>query len=410
MVTFLEFDDLNHYDFIIVGGGPTGCRAAVELARAGHQVAVLEKNLTVGQPVCCTGIISRECMHHFSIPSELVLHNFCSASVYTPRDTVLHVERKEIQAAAIDRGAFNAYMARQAQDSGVDYLLGQRVSEIHINPDSVYICSIRNGTAEYFNARAVILACGFASRVPYELGFGKSRSWTVGAQVEVESRDLKEVEVYLGRALSPNYFAWFVPLEGNRALAGLMADKQAHEHLSSFISLLQRRGRIEALIGRPSYRGITLRGPERISAARVLLVGDAAGHVKPLTGGGLYFGLLCADIAASMLHQAIGKDVFSARNMRSYDKMCRELLGKELCLGWQGHRLYGRLSDERVEQMACWAQRNNLPAKLSDSAHIGFDWHGRAILHLMKEMSWPFKKLAHCDNSKNIPLEREVDG
>jgi hypothetical protein len=101
---------------------------------------------------------------------------------------------------------------------------------------------------------------------------------------------------------------------------------------------------------------------------------------------------LCADITASFLHKAIGKDDFSARNMRSYDKQCRDLLGLELRLGWWGHRLYGRLSEERIEWFARLAKCHNLPDRLSNSAHIGFDWHGRAMLHLMKEMAWPFKK------------------
>jgi len=400
---------LNRYDFLIVGGGPVGCRVAAELARAGHQVAVLEKNTAVGQPVCCTGIISRECLSHFAIPPELILRRLNSASVYMPGGAVLHIEREEMQAAAIDRGAFNAYMARQAQDCGADYLLGQRVNEIRINPDGVHISSANNGATAYFSACAVVLACGFASRFPYALRFGKARGRTVGAQVEVEACDLQEVEVYLGRELAPGYFAWLVPVEGKRALAGLMADRQAPDYLSHFVSLLQKNGRIEALIGKPSYRGITLRAPAHTSAARALLVGDVAGQVKPLTGGGLYFGLMCADIAASTLHRALENGDFSARKMRSYDKECSDLLGRELRLGWQGHRLFGSLSDERIEWLARLAKRKSLPERLSASSQIGFDWHGRAILHLLKEIAWPFKRRTRYDSSNDILPEREID-
>ncbi|MCL1885660.1 MAG: NAD(P)/FAD-dependent oxidoreductase [Dehalococcoidia bacterium] len=383
---------MNRYDFVIVGGGPVGCRVATELAKAGHHVAVLEKNTAVGQSVCCTGIVSCECMRHFSIPPELSLHRFNSASVYTPAGTVLRMEREEVQAVAIDRGAFNAYMARLAQDSGADYLLGQHASEIQLNPDGVIVRSAYNGEVSYFSARAVVLTCGFASHFPHVLGLGKARAWTVGAQVEVEACDLHEVEVFLGRTLAPGYFAWLVPLDAKRALAGLMSDKQTSEYMAFFISELQRRGRVAALTGRPSYRGITLRAPMHVSAARVLLAGDVAGQVKPLTGGGLYFGMLCADIAASVLHGAIEKGDFSARSMSAYDKKCRELLGRELRLGWQAHRLFGRLSDVRIEKLARWAQRNNMMQKLSASSHVGFDWHGRAMLHLLKDIAWPFKK------------------
>jgi flavin-dependent dehydrogenase len=188
-----------------------------------------------------------------------------------------------------------------------------------------------------------------------------------------------------------------------------MVERQAHEYLSSYISLLQKRGRVLTLIGKPSYRGITLHAPTHISGARVLLVGDTAGQVKPLTGGGLYFGLLCADIAAAILHQAIEKDGFSAGNMRLYDKKCQSMIGRELRLGWWGHRLYSRLSDERVEWLARWAQRNNLPARLSASSRVGFDWHGSAMLNMLKEVTWPFRKQLDGDTSSNIPMERETD-
>ena len=400
---------MNHYDFVIVGGGPVGCRVATELAKAGHQVAVLEKNSTVGQPVCCTGIISNECLRRFAIPSDLILNQFYGASVYTPGDIVVHVERTELQAVAVDRGAFNACMARQAQDCGVDYLLGQRVIEIQINSDGVRIHALHNGTLSYYKVNAVVLACGFASRLPSMLGLGEVRGWTVGAQAEVKACDLHEIEVYLGRTIAPGYFAWLVPIKKDRALAGLMVERQAPEYLSSFISLMQRQGRLDSLIGSPTYRGITLRGSDRISTTRVLLAGDIAGHVKALTGGGLFFGLLCADIAASVLHQATEKNDYSAGSMRVYDKRCRDLLGRELRLGWLGHRLYGKLSDERMKWLIRWAQRNNMFDRLATSSQVGFDWHGNAMLKLLKEIAWPLEKRSCSDNPRNIKPERKMN-
>ena len=195
-------------------------------------------------PSVCTGIVSRECLKRFSIPAELVLKELHSASVFSPSGKVLRLERSQMQAAVIDRGAFNAYMARQAQESGVDYLLGHNVTRVRINPDGVIVFAERGGKQLIFEARAMVLACGFGSKLPEKLGLGKARAWTVGAQTEVVAKGLSEVQVYPGNAIAPGFFGWLVPIGGDKALAGLMARDHADEHLDAFLALLKTKGGI----------------------------------------------------------------------------------------------------------------------------------------------------------------------
>jgi digeranylgeranylglycerophospholipid reductase len=396
---------LNRYDFLVVGGGPVGCRAAYKLAKAGHQVAVLEKSPSIGGPVCCTGIVSRECINRFSIPPELVLEELASASIFSPSGKLLRLERSETQAAVIDRGAYNAYMAGQAQDEGVDYLMGHHVTHIQANPDKVVITVDFSGKVLTFEAHAILLACGFGSRLPEKAGFGKCRDWAAGAQVEVEANDLSEVEIYLGRDIAPGFFGWLVPSGGSAGLAGLMAKQEADSRMERFISLLKSKGRISAVRGNPSYRGITLRPPQRTYSHRMVVVGDAAGQVKPLTGGGIFLGLLSADISADILHVALEERDFSPGRLSLYSKEWRRLFGKELKLGHLAHRLYGRMGDEQIEWLMALAEKKRLPAKLSASPAIGFDWHGSAMLQVVKQVMWPFTKSWPSSSSDDSPVE-----
>jgi flavin-dependent dehydrogenase len=305
----------------------------------------------------------------------------------------------------IDRGAYNAYMARQAQDEGADYLLGHHVTDVKINPDGIIATVECRGKAESYEARVVVLACGFGSRFPEKLGFGKARDWAVGAQVEVEARDLSEVEIYTGRDVAPGFFGWLVPSGDSMALAGLMARKQADSRLENFISLLKSKGRISAVRGKPAYRGITLAPPRLTYNHRVLLVGDAAGQVKPLTGGGIFFGLLCANMAADTLHAAMEAGDFSASRLSSYQKEWKHMLGRELRLGRWAHRFYMRLGDDRIEWFMRLAEGKKLATRLSGSPEIGFDWHGSAMLHILKQVAWPFAKRPRSNPSDNSPLE-----
>jgi digeranylgeranylglycerophospholipid reductase len=375
---------MKRYDFVIVGGGPVGCRVAARLARDGYQVVVLEKNLSVGRPVCCTGIVSSECLDRFKIPSELILKELSSASVYSPSGKVLRLARDEMQAVVIERGGFNAWMARQAQDAGVDYLLGHTVKNIAVNADEVVVYSECSGKQEIFYARAVVLACGFGSKLPRKLGLGRSDRWTVGAQAEAEAPGLSEIEIYIGNDIAPDYFAWLVPCGDSRALAGLMARENADGYLSAFLERLKSGGKI-VTTGKPAYRGITTGQPRRICSDRLILVGDAAGQVKPLTGGGIYYGLLCADIAADVLHTAFEAGDFSVSRLSGYQKGCRELLGSELKLAGRAHSLYARMSDRRIDWLFDQAANRGLAGSLSARSDIGFDWHGRAMLQLVKQ-------------------------
>ncbi|MGA3094381.1 MAG: NAD(P)/FAD-dependent oxidoreductase [Dehalococcoidales bacterium] len=396
---------MKRYDFLVVGGGLIGCRAAYRLVKAGHQVAVLERSPSVGGLVCCTGIVSRECLKHFSIPPELVLKELNSASIFSPSGKVLRLERSETQAAVIDHGAYNAYMARQAQDEGADYKLAHNVTHIQVNPDGVVATVECNGKVSMFEGRALVLACGFGSRLPEKAGFGKAREWVAGAQVEVETKNLSEVEIYPGKDVAPGFFGWLVPSGDSTALAGLMAKKEADSRLESFLTFLKTEGRISSVRGKPAYRGITLATPRHTYADRVLLAGDAAGQVKPLTGGGIFFGLLCADMAANTLHSAMEKGDFSSSYLSLYQKEWKHLLGRELRLGRWAHRLYGKLWEGRIEWLMRLADKQGLADRLSASSGIGFDWHGSAMLCVVKQSMWPFGRRPCSNPSDNSPLE-----
>lgn len=380
---------MSRYDILVVGGGPVGSRVAARLAVAGHQIAVLEKNPSVGNPVCCTGIVSQECLKRFVIPSNLVLKELNSASIFSASGSLLKLERSEKQAAVIDRGAYNAYMARQAQESGADYLLAHRVTAIQINPDGVVASVDCNGKILIFEGRALVLACGFGSKLVEEMSLGRMRDWAAGAQAEVEAGDLKEIEIYLGRDVAPGSFAWLVPAGGSRALAGLMTRRGADGYLDRFISHLRAEGKIVGDSAKPLYRGVTLRPAARTYGSRLLLVGDVAGQVKPLTGGGIYFGLLCADMAAEVLYKALETGDFSAAFLSGYQKAWRRLLGREIGLGYLARRLYQVLGDRWLDYVIRIAQRRGLARSLAAMPEIGFDWHGRAILHAMHQVIMP---------------------
>ncbi len=185
------------YDVVVVGGGPVGSYVAYRLADMGHAVLVLERKPRIGEPVCCTGIIGRECVSSFAIESKVILQQVNSARLFSPSANLLRVWREETQAYILDRAAFDMAMADRAQDKGAEYALDSLVREIEIEESRVKIEASHRKVALNFETRAVVIATGFSSRLTERLGLGRVGDFVIGAQAEIETTGINEVEVYI---------------------------------------------------------------------------------------------------------------------------------------------------------------------------------------------------------------------
>ncbi|MBC7335892.1 MAG: NAD(P)/FAD-dependent oxidoreductase, partial [Clostridia bacterium] len=101
-----------------------------------------------------------------------------------------------------------------------------------------------------------------------------------------------EVEVYIGHEITPGSFGWLVPTVDGRARVGLTAYDRPLDRLARLLDHPRLCGRNCRLIGRPVVAPLPLGVLPRTVADRILVVGEAAGHVKATTGGGVYYGLL----------------------------------------------------------------------------------------------------------------------
>jgi flavin-dependent dehydrogenase len=146
---------------------------------------------------------------------------------------------------------------------------------------------------------------------------------------------------------------------------------------------LLAQGKIVSAEAELSYGGIPLKPLARTHSKRLVVVGTAAGQVKPTTGGGIYYGLLCADIAANNLHRALESDDLSVKGLASYEREWKRKLGWELKIGYWARKFYERLSDRQIERLFNIIKSNGIDKALLEAKDLSFDWHGEAILRLM---------------------------
>lgn len=371
------------HDVIVIGGGPVGSYVAYKLAGMGHGVVVLEQHKQPGEQVCCTGIISQKCITSFAIDENVILRQTNSAKLFSPSGRLIRLWREQTQACIVDRAALDVAMVGRAQGKGAKYLSNSLVRNLQVGDDRVRVETIRQGERLNLEARAAVIAAGFGSTLVERLGLGRVGDFVIGAQAEVETIGIDEMEVYFGREIAPGFFAWLVPTLPPRALVGLLSRHSPELYLRRLMSSLQAQGKIAWDKAELCYGGISLKPLARTYGERLLVVGDAAGQVKPTTGGGIYYGLLCADIAADTLHQALKGDNLSAKTLANYERGWRKELGRELEIGYYARKFYERLSDKQVDRIFNIIKSHGIDQALLQAEDLSFDWHGEAVMRLI---------------------------
>ena len=367
------------YDAVVVGAGPAGNAAAWKLAAAGRKVAVIDWRRDIGDKLC-TGIVGPECVGRYPPEREHVYYGAKAATVVSPGERRYRVAREEPQAFVLDRAGYVASFARKAIESGADYRLGCRVTGLAVSGDGVAARMTSESGGGECRAQMAILASGFGSPLAEAVGLrgGRRREYMVGCQAEVEVADPGDTEVYLGGRVAPGSFGWLVPLTGARAFVGVMSSGRLNGHMDVLLSRLRASGRIRGLITQPRRWGIPMRPERKTYSARVLTAGDAAGLVKPTTGGGIYYSLLSGELAAEVTEEALSAGDFSERYLKRYERRWRAGFGGELRVGYHARKLYEALDDRQRERLIELC--HEIEQDLIRSGNFSFDWHGRVIV------------------------------
>jgi geranylgeranyl reductase family protein len=378
-------------DVAVIGAGPAGLVAARALAGSGHDVVVLEEHATIGVPVHCTGLLGLDAFTEFDLPRTSIVGTARAASFIAADGSSVLVDAERVHAAVVDRAAFDQALAKQSAAAGADLQCGVRVRSISIDSDAASIAC--EGIREPLRARACVLACGANYRFNRQLGLGVPGTFVQSAQLEHGFAGPEQVEIHLGRDVAPAGFAWVVPFtrDGQRRnRIGLMCETRALAHFRVFAARLRARFAPQSA-GWPEPRlKILPLGPvPRTYGTRLLAVGDAAGLVKPTTGGGIYYSLLSGRMAADILDEALRADDLRDAQLRRYEVQWRSRLGAEIRIGLAFRTLAARLNDRAIDAIVELARIDGLVPLLRQTAD--FNWHRQSALALLKHSQ--FRKI-----------------
>jgi len=301
---------VQRFDLAIVGGSFAGLACARSAALRGLKVAVLDAKPDPGLRVRTTGIVVKEASDAFDLPAQM-MRKVPGVRLYAPDNRSLDLSAPGYFFQATDMPALMRWMAQEAARAGASLMYGRK-----FEGGLEYERGVAMGD---LHASFLIGADGAKSQVAQAFGLGENQRFLAGLEIEcepLEGVDGRFLHCFADSEIAPGYIAWMVPGVGATQI-GLAASRPARPDLGALLKRLKSVLDIRDIRVTSRRSGLIPSGGvvRRLGTKRVMLVGDAAGMVSPVTGGGihtaLHFGRRAAVLVANHLGDR-GPDPISA--------------------------------------------------------------------------------------------------
>lgn len=355
-----------HYDLVIVGAGPAGSITAKYAAMGGASVLLLEKRQEIGSPVRCGEGIAREWIDEVGIrlDRKWVTHEVEGAKVVSPNGSSFCINERiagDEVGTVIERDIFDRTLAEDAIRAGADVMVKTAVTGL-IKDGGVkgVVAESPHGRLEIL-AGCVVGADGFESQIGRWGGIDttlKPRDVTSCLQyrmTNIES-DPDYCEFILGSG-APGGYIWVFP----------KSEESANVGLGMQLKKLKRKGELRYWLDKYLEKDERLKGGKVIEIVSgavstcapidktvldgLLLVGDAARQIDPITGGGIANACKAAKIAGEVLAEAAQANDFSERMLAKYENGWRKRLEEVLFRNWMAKEKLVTLSDETFDKI-----------------------------------------------------------
>lgn len=344
-------------DVVIIGAGPAGCTAARKVAEAGFSVLIVDKRQELGAPIQCSGAVSRhaliendiypdpefihEAIYGFRIMDGLGAETNIDYRELKPETYGAQSDRQTL-GYVVDRRRFDRYLYTQAERAGAEGWLKAEALGYEQSGAEVVVSIRRFNEVNQVKTKVIVGADGLRSQVGKWAGMQTHIKLTELAsclQVIVDGVETDGMlELITGSQTAPGGYGWVFPKGGGYAEVGLgviapYTTKTAQQHLDDFMKnsfLSQRFSNAKVL--EVQGGGVPLAAPlKKQYADNIILVGDAARHVNPITGGGIHTALSGGRVAADFLNTHLHTEtIHDAKAMKRYQDNWLEAVGNQM--------------------------------------------------------------------------------
>ncbi len=342
------------YDVVVVGGGPAGSSIAAALAKD-HDVLVLEEHDRIGEPVQCAGLITERSIELSGVKPD-ILNKFNASNVIFPNGKIITVGSDEVKAVMIDRADFDRKLAEKAMDAGAEYRLSTKYLGHRIQDGSVRL----DTTAGEIDAKLLIGADGHSSRVASSIPDNGPLEYLRGIEYDIKHRmdDQNIINIRIGTDIAPGLFSWETPF-GDYTRIGLCCNWDSGLPIDYLKILMKRAGVEDCEVVRKYCGKVPVGRRRRMYSDNMMLIGDAASHVKPVSAGGIYPALMSVGPLCETAREALASGDLSSKKLSEYERRWYPLVGKELKKTYRYRKLYvGYNNDDMNKIYNCLAKKS----------------------------------------------------
>ena len=328
----------SNYDVVVVGGGPAGSMAAWEAAKGGASVCMLEKDRDIGYPVRCGEAASDLGLRQFVEPKESwIAETISGVVIVSPNGSKVNVKFANETGYILNRRIFDYDLSRYAANAGAEVYTKAYVKELLKTGDTVSGVVVDHlGEEEKIDAKIVIGADGLTSRIGRWAGIKtqirmKDMESCVQYSVSNVDIDSNNMIMYVGENFAPGGYLWVFP-KGDRFAnigIGISGKHSKHKSAKAYLDDYMAREFPNAAILTTMCGGVPCSKPIRRPIKNgIMLVGDAAHQVNPMTGGGIVSGMKGGWLAGQVAAKAIIKGDYSEKTLEEYPNKLRKDFGK----------------------------------------------------------------------------------
>ena len=354
-------------DVLVIGAGPAGSTAAKHAALSGAKVTIIDKKSEIGAPKRCAEGVSRDGLAKLGIEPNprWVAKELSGVRLVSPNGTDVLLDDDKVKLPEsgyiLERKVFDKHMAMDAARAGAEILVKTIATGLERENNKVLVDVESMDEKFQIRAKIVIGADGPESRVGRWVGLKtaiKPKDMESCAQFEMANLNMAYpdcIDFYFG-SVAPGGYAWIFPKGDDIANVGLgilttKTDKTAYQHLLEFVKnnpATKNAQPVELNIGGDPVGGML----KDIVADNVMIIGDAASMVNPLTGGGIISGMIGGMIAGQIAGAAIQEQDYSKKRLKEYKDKAQEEIGDSFKKYLKAKEYLLSLSDEELDSIA----------------------------------------------------------
>ncbi len=335
----------------VIGAGPAGVMASWKSAESHAKTVLLEREASPGKKVCAEGVLAEVLTDAEIQPSnEFVANEISGAFLYAPDET----KRVSVggEGYILDKPAFLRALAERVANAGAEIRYGNTVENVERHDGLIEIQSKRDGQPSSLRAR-IVVGCDGTGSILARRFFPRKNYQTITAlqysMIDCRVEDESKLEIYVGHEKAPAGYVWVFPKGKGEANVGIglkgsgakmLLDRFLEKHSNAFGS-----AKIDRTLAAPVPVGGEI---ETYVADNMMLCGDAAGQVIPLTGAGIHTGLVAGKIAGEEAARSALNGNTSAESLQHYRQRFDKMWGQRISNSLRALDSFERFSDPEL--------------------------------------------------------------